>query len=112
MIGLLLLLLWLSRRRRRIDERVLPRQYIDHEVPVGRDKNGRLARYTSQMESTDEFPSPPHPVRLQPENDEVGIGNGTPDEETLPVRMRRVEAQLAALLNVGLPHSAPPSYTG
>jgi hypothetical protein len=87
---------------------VLPRQYIDHEVPVGRDKNGRLARYTSQMESTDEFPSPPHPVRLQPENDEVE----TPDEETLPVRMRRVEAQLAALLNVGLPRSAPPSYTG
>jgi hypothetical protein len=64
------------------------------------------------MESADEFPSPPHPVDLQPENNEVEMGNGTPDEETLPVRMRRVEAQLAALLNVGLPHSAPPTYTG
>jgi hypothetical protein len=41
-----------------------------------------------------------------------GTGEGLPSEETLSLRVRRVEAQLEALLSMGLPEDSPPSYAG
>ncbi|KAJ6465000.1 hypothetical protein C8R45DRAFT_1079992 [Mycena sanguinolenta] len=34
------------------------------------------------------------------------------DEETMTLRMRRLEAQMGALLAIGLPEGSPPSYSG
>ncbi|KAJ6528405.1 hypothetical protein B0H19DRAFT_1083352 [Mycena capillaripes] len=44
---------------------------------------------------------------LEPDN---GVAEDSPREETITVRMRRVEAQLENLLNMGLPEGSPPSY--
>ncbi|KAJ7860302.1 hypothetical protein B0H13DRAFT_2355692 [Mycena leptocephala] len=52
---------------------------------------------------------------LAPEESVSPLSNpqqATRDEETMALRLRRVEAQLEALLTMGLPEGLPPSYSG
>jgi hypothetical protein len=106
--GLLLLFFWVRRRRQRMDRRRLPEQFVDQE--------GQLSQANlrpKQMVIPDEVR---HTDALRVGLD-IGVlptGRAEGDslcEETVNLRLHRMEAQLEALVTMILPEGSPPSYT-
>ncbi|KAJ6571581.1 hypothetical protein B0H19DRAFT_662888 [Mycena capillaripes] len=141
LVGVLFLLLWLIQRRRRIHEGRLPYPYNhaggrtptdtwrDPSLPAAREKPGEgaspigspyrnAARLGLEVEQPTIMQWDADVAQNDPprSNEDVGLrigamDNGMPPEERLNLRIRRVEVQLDAILRLGLPESAPPSYT-
>ncbi|KAF7366028.1 hypothetical protein MVEN_00478700 [Mycena venus] len=101
-IAAAVLFLWARRRRQRMRELMLPEHFIDQpQRDISREniqrKSNTLGRgHSVGIEAQDNSDDPP-----------AGLAG-----ETMTVRMRRVEAQLEALLTMGLPENSPPSYSG
>lgn len=118
-VGLLVavaaLFLWVRRRRqRRIEQRPLPEQLTEAQQEISQDT---LLMKADGAQGPDEV-SPTLPQtepgvvglqsRVQPP---VHMADDVHCEETLAQRVRRMEAWLDAM-EMGLPDSSPPRYTG
>ncbi|KAJ7785228.1 hypothetical protein DFH07DRAFT_763827 [Mycena maculata] len=100
-------LFWLRRRRRRMEAITLPRQYIDEERPMARDKAHPPAIQDLGNEPSSDG-APQDPTRVSTDGVGMESENDRRGGETMSQRMRRVEAQVAALLTLGIPEGAPP----
>ncbi|KAF7359583.1 hypothetical protein MVEN_00682000 [Mycena venus] len=106
LVAFVVIILWLRRRRQRIDHHRLPEHFADARE--------HLAQGILRMK-----PGSTDPGGVTPENRPIPHGHGDPEEDsphngTLSARMRRMEAQMAALATIVLPESSlppPPSYT-
>ncbi|KAJ6532465.1 hypothetical protein B0H19DRAFT_1383894 [Mycena capillaripes] len=110
LVAVVVLVFWARRCRHRIYQRRLPDQFIDTQENTSQ----------GELRPKDRDVVIPHNARPT-EAPRVGLENDVlphneleegPDEEAISLRMRQIEAHLAALLTVGLPRCAPPSYTG
>jgi hypothetical protein len=86
----------------------LPHQFIDPEMSTATHKDQIGWQANSENEPIGTSPS----TSYSWQGNEVETDDSALPEETLPVRMRRLEAQLAAVLTVRVPESPPPSYRG
>jgi hypothetical protein len=105
-VGLLAaaVILWLCVRRRRqqiTQHMLLPEQFTNPEEHVSQDD----LRLKADSLLTQLVPA-------VAENDVLPRINVEDGEETVTLRLRRVEAQLETLLTTGLPEGSPPSYSG
>ncbi|KAJ6464966.1 hypothetical protein C8R45DRAFT_939812 [Mycena sanguinolenta] len=126
-------------RQLRIREHRIPEQFLDsreHIVQKPRTKKGTVSAEAevNQSNSVGEVvldeaqlkqPEAPHadpewiPFNGSPDVGaeesaaaQSGPQEATQEEETMTLRMRRLEAQMGALLAIGLPEGSPPSYYG
>ncbi|KAJ6479364.1 hypothetical protein DFH09DRAFT_1215057 [Mycena vulgaris] len=147
LVGVLLLILWVRRRRRRADRAILPEPYVDQEEQrslsdtLGR-RNLGLAIEKSAGTPVPGTSPRPDAIPVEPESavksgdttcagtspqsdsmpvepesavvSDISAAEGIHRDETLALRVRvqRMEAQLEALLTLGEPEGAPPSYRG
>jgi hypothetical protein len=104
------LLFWLRRRRRQLYAPRLPRQF----VVGGTQATEPLHRSNKAVERPAQ-PEPPRDIHrdavVQPDAHVVQEDAAPLVDESLAQRKRRVEAQLDALLILGVPNGAPPEYT-
>jgi cytoskeletal protein RodZ len=129
-VAVVTLFLWVSRRRQRIQQRV-PENFIESRDLVVLEPSAVKVDAPATAESaeaevdlpqlmaavvSDETPLKlTEPSVIAPEESVAPISEsqGTArNEEALTLRMRRMEAQLEALLTLGLPEGSPPSYCG
>ncbi|KAJ7875850.1 hypothetical protein B0H13DRAFT_1893937 [Mycena leptocephala] len=109
LVAVAILFFWVRRRRQRIDGRRLPEQFVDQEGLISqanlRLKNRSIAA-PDHMRQT-------NAPRVGAENGALfgGLPEDSPSEETVNLRLRRVEAQLEALVTMVAPEGSPPSYT-
>ncbi|KAJ6471575.1 hypothetical protein C8R47DRAFT_1222110 [Mycena vitilis] len=112
--GIVLLVLWMKRRRRLRALQSDSEPYLDEERPTEGVAQRNLA--TKAWVSAGTGPNSSHPdgTRAGIDSAEDVSANTMegPQGDTLAQRVRRVEAQLEALLTLGLRESAPPSYRG
>ncbi|KAJ7660108.1 hypothetical protein DFH06DRAFT_390707 [Mycena polygramma] len=118
LVGIVLIVLWMRKRRRLRTLQSHPEPYIDEEARLPQDSIGpRNHPNKERFDAATGSPSASDSIRAGSESvDEVRWNirseEGAPQNETLTQRMHRVEAQLEALLALGFPDSAPPSYRG
>ncbi|KAJ7356675.1 hypothetical protein DFH08DRAFT_462601 [Mycena albidolilacea] len=99
LIGIVVLIFWIRRRRKLREQARLPEQFVEAQERVLQDNlrlKAGIARPANNLQ------------RADPANDPE---NGEGDEPMI-MRMRRMEAQLQAILTMALPEGSPPSYTG
>ncbi|KAJ6457007.1 hypothetical protein C8R47DRAFT_1227657 [Mycena vitilis] len=118
LVGIAVVVSW-TRRRRQLALQSNPYPYINDEerLPPGSiaqpdilEKGGTSAVACGNTSPTDEIRAGNEFVDGLRAN--IRSEEGAPQNETLTERMHRVEAQLGALLAIGLRDSAPPSYRG
>jgi hypothetical protein len=109
LVAVAILFFWVRRRRQRMDGRRLPEQFIDQEGPISQ-ANLRLKHLSIVVPDHMRQTNAP---RVGPENGAQfgGPPEDSPPEETMNLRLRRVEAQLEALVTMVAPEDSPPSYT-
>ncbi|KAJ7020404.1 hypothetical protein C8F04DRAFT_1275118 [Mycena alexandri] len=106
--GVVFSLLWCRKRRERM-ARTLPDQFLAQQAIL--QENAVLTGKSQGATATSNEPQ----VSVRRENELVSDrapAEDVPHQETLTLRMHRVEAQLAALLTMGPPEGSPPSYSG
>ncbi|KAF7362911.1 hypothetical protein MVEN_00642000 [Mycena venus] len=100
LIAIAVLIFWIRRRRKLVKQSRLPEQFVEAREQLLQDNSwpkGGIASPSNNVQRAD-------PVDIEPDNNE--------DDEPITARMRRMEAQLQAILTMGLPEGSPPSYTG
>ncbi|KAF8177548.1 hypothetical protein K438DRAFT_1978525 [Mycena galopus ATCC 62051] len=115
LLGIAFLVFWCRKRRNGAHDCCIPTQFIsDSEeqrkpwddtvvasVPPRREKQGGAGGAGSVLQP-----------RSGPESGTLSVGEGTFGDETLNLRVRRMEAQLEGILTTGLRDDLPPGYSG
>ncbi|KAF7344085.1 hypothetical protein MVEN_01698200 [Mycena venus] len=100
LVAIVVVIFWIRRHRKLEEQTRLPEQFVEAQERVLRDNlrpKAGIPRPASNVSRAD-------PIDIEPENTE-GV-------EPITVRMRRVEAQLQAILTMGFTEGSPPSYIG
>ncbi|KAJ7872348.1 hypothetical protein B0H14DRAFT_2722361 [Mycena olivaceomarginata] len=112
-VGVVLFVLWIRRRRQRLGQNTHPEQYVGDpmtERSPGRRPKLHIAPFGIALVSARRDQ---RRVEAAAESDVVPIDrreDGTSRDEALTERLRRIEVQLQTLLDMELPEGAPPSY--
>ncbi|KAF7328151.1 hypothetical protein MVEN_02572600 [Mycena venus] len=119
LLAVVILVLWVRKRRRlwAAQRTAVAEQYLEARERVSQARN--LQTKYNGTTNADNLPQT-DPFSIEPQRRVLAANNGveedSPREETMTVRMRRVEAQLETLLTMGLPArqshigGSPPSY--
>ncbi|KAJ7320849.1 hypothetical protein DFH08DRAFT_890379 [Mycena albidolilacea] len=113
LVGVVLFVLWIRRRRQRLRQNTHPEQYVGDpmtERPPGRQRKLHIAPFRIALASARRDQRRVEAAAEDEVDPNDWREDGTSRDEALAERLRQVEVQLQTLLDMGLPEGAPPSY--